>query len=200
MKVLSEPLNENNVSLFCVVLNYIIGRLIWGSHAAKIWWNYFLWKPCNRAQRPQSRCRLQGKYLPSIKYWFPMTWLDDMWLRCSAVKRETSWFPVQPLLSPVGEKWPFCHIPPKEGKLFVFIFLDCNRWCVNPIAAQKTQHVWRWFHSLLNYHRLAARHDDARKSHKGKKQSGKQSECGTDENMLDSLHVTRGRCVHRWAE
>lgn len=60
-------LNEHNVSLFRVVLNYIIGKLTWGSHAAKIWWNYFLWQPCNRAQGPQSRCRPQTKYLPEYK-------------------------------------------------------------------------------------------------------------------------------------
>lgn len=29
-----------------------------------------------------------------IKYWFPMTWLDDMWLRYSPVNWKASWFPV----------------------------------------------------------------------------------------------------------
>lgn len=33
----------------------------------------------------------------------------------------------------------------------------------------------------------------------GKEQSGK-SECGNGEYMLDWLHVTKGACVHRWAE
>lgn len=121
-RVPSEPLKEHNVSLFHVVLNYIIGKLTWGSHAANIWWNYFLWQLCNRARSPQSRCRLQAKYL---KYWFPMTWLDDMWLRCSAVKWKASWFPVlNPNLSPVTEKknGHFCHIPERK-QTFVFIFL-----------------------------------------------------------------------------
>lgn len=65
-KVLSEHLKEHNLSLFRVVLNYIIGKLSWGSHAARTWWNYFLWQQSNRA-RPQSRCRLQAKYLPEYK-------------------------------------------------------------------------------------------------------------------------------------
>lgn len=30
----------------------------------------------------------------SIKYWFPMTWLDDMWLSYSPVNWKASWFPV----------------------------------------------------------------------------------------------------------
>lgn len=68
LKVLSKAsLKDQNVTFFHVVLNYIIGKLTWGSCTAKIWKTHFLWQPCNRAQRPQSRCRLQAKYLPEYK-------------------------------------------------------------------------------------------------------------------------------------
>lgn len=54
----------------------------------------------------------------SIKYWFPMTWLDDMWLRYSSVNWKASWFPV---LNPILVQW-------RRRKMALFVILLQRKW------------------------------------------------------------------------
>lgn len=153
----------------------------------------------SQEQRPQNRCRLQAKYLPEYKILISndlIGWYVAEMLYCLA-----QWRRRKMALFAIFLQWKQTNC--------VYFPRDYNRGCVNPVAAQKTQHVWRWFNNFLTYWQTDNQMENRRQVIGGLSALW---DCLASSTIWQTewtwnwwiytrlIHVARGSCVHRWAE